>query len=62
VFFLVKFEDFLSYDCFWYNIIIGYLEYKNYFGYVFEYKISYIYNPEYYLVYSSISYAGGKVG
>jgi hypothetical protein len=55
MFFLVEFKDFLSYGCFRYNIIIGCLEYRDYFGYVFEYKTSYICNPEYYLVYSSIS-------
>jgi hypothetical protein len=55
VFFLVEFEDFLSHGCFRHNVAIGYLEYKDYFGYVFEYKTFYIYNPERYLVYSSIS-------
>jgi hypothetical protein len=55
MFFLVEFEDFLSCDYFRHNIIIGCLEYKDYFGYVFERKTSYIYNPERYLVYSSIS-------
>jgi hypothetical protein len=55
MFFLIEFEDFLSYDCFRYNIIIGYLEYRDYFRYVFEYKTSYIYNTKRYLVYSSIS-------
>jgi hypothetical protein len=55
VFFLIEFEDFLSYGCFRYNIAIGYLEYRDYFRYVFEHKASYIYNPERYLVYNSIS-------
>jgi hypothetical protein len=55
MFFLVEFEDFLSYDCFRYSVAIGYLEYKDYFGYIFEYKAFYIYNPERYLVYNSIS-------
>jgi hypothetical protein len=55
MFFLVEFEDFLSCDCFRHNITIGYLEYKDYFRYVFERKASYVYNPERNLVYSSIS-------
>jgi hypothetical protein len=55
MFFLIEFEDFLSYSYFRYNIVIGYLEYKDYFGYIFERKTSYIYNPERYLVYSFIS-------
>jgi hypothetical protein len=55
VFFLVEFEDFLSYDCFRYSVAIGYFEYRNYFGYIFERKTSYIYNPECYLVYSFTS-------
>jgi hypothetical protein len=55
MFFLVEFEDFLSCDCFRHNIAISYLEYKDYFRYIFEHKAFYIYNPERYLVYSSIS-------
>jgi hypothetical protein len=55
MFFLVEFKDFLSYNYFRYSVAIGCLEYKDYFGYIFEYKASYIYNPEHYLVYSSIS-------
>jgi hypothetical protein len=55
VFFLVEFEDFLSYGYFRYSITIGYLEYKDYFGYISEYKTSYIYNTERYLVYNFIS-------
>jgi hypothetical protein len=55
MFFLVEFEDFLSYGYFRYNITIGYLKYKDYFGYIFEYKTFYIYNTERHLVYSSIS-------
>jgi hypothetical protein len=55
MFFLVEFEDFLSCSYFRYNVTISYLKYRDYFGYVFEHKASYIYNPEYYLVYSFIS-------
>jgi hypothetical protein len=55
VFFLVEFEDFLSCGYFRHNITIGCLKYRDYFGYVFEYKASYIYNTERYLVYSSTS-------
>jgi hypothetical protein len=36
VFFLMKFEDFLSYGCFRYSIAIGCLEYRDYFRYIFE--------------------------
>jgi hypothetical protein len=55
MFFLVEFEDFLSCGYFQYSVIISCLEYKDYFGYVFERKTSYVYNPERYLVYSSTS-------
>jgi hypothetical protein len=55
VFFLVEFENFLSYGCFRHSVTIGCLKYKDYFGYIFERKTFYIYNPERYLVYSSIS-------
>jgi hypothetical protein len=55
MFFLVEFKDFLSCNCFRYNITIGYLKYKDYFGYIFEHKTSYIYNTKRYLVYNFIS-------
>jgi hypothetical protein len=55
MFFLVEFKDFLSYGYFQHSVTIGCLEYRDYFGYVFERKASYVCNPERYLVYSSIS-------
>jgi hypothetical protein len=38
VFFLVEFEDFLSYSYFRHNVTINCLKYRDYFGYVFERK------------------------
>jgi hypothetical protein len=55
MFFLVEFEDFLSYGYFQHSVAIGYLKYRDYFGYVFKHKASYVCNPERYLVYSSTS-------
>jgi hypothetical protein len=55
MFFLIEFKDFLSCDYFRYNIIIGCLEYKDYFRYIFEHKTSYVCNTKRYLVYNSIS-------